>query len=72
MHGLLTHITSTLYDQTHDNLLLTACKGLLTEYLPMCEGVCLNGSLADTSMRDYMEQMNVNFFGAVAMTKGKP
>ena len=39
----------------------------------MCAaGVCLNGSLADTSMHDYMEQMNVNFFGAVAMTKGKP
>ena len=56
------------FDQT---VIMVACKGLLTEILPVCaEGVCLNGSLADTSMHDYMEQMNVNFFGAVAMPKG--
>jgi len=34
-------------------------------------GVCLNGSLKDTSLSDFAEQMNVNFFGAVAMTKGE-
>lgn len=34
-------------------------------------GVCLNGSLKDTSLSDFTEQMNVNFFGAVAMTKGE-
>lgn len=33
-------------------------------------GVCLNGSLKDTSLSDFVEQMNVNFFGTVAMTKG--
>ena len=33
-------------------------------------GVCLNGSVADTSVSDFIEQMNVNFLGAVAVTKG--
>ena len=33
-------------------------------------GVCLNGSLKDTSLSDFVEQMSVNFFGTVAMTKG--
>jgi NAD(P)-dependent dehydrogenase (short-subunit alcohol dehydrogenase family) len=33
-------------------------------------GVCLNGSVKDTSLADYIDQMNANFLGAVAMTKG--
>lgn len=37
----------------------------------MLAGVCLNGSLADTSIADFVEQMNVNFLGAVAVTKGE-
>jgi len=32
-------------------------------------GVCLTGSLKDTSMEDMSNQINVNFMGAVAMTK---
>ncbi|BDA42370.1 probable oxidoreductase EphD [Coccomyxa sp. Obi] len=35
-----------------------------------CAGVCLNGTLESTSIADFVDQMNVNFLGAVIMTKG--
>jgi len=33
--------------------------------------VCLNGTLENTAISDFVEQMNVNFLGAVTVTKGK-
>ena len=35
-------------------------------------GVCMTGALADTAVSDFVDQMNVNFLGAVTMTKGEP
>lgn len=35
-----------------------------------CAGVCLNGNLESTPVSDFVDQMNVNFLGAVIMTKG--
>lgn len=50
-----------------------------TDVQPFCHnevpfglaGVCLNGTLESTSVSDFVEQMNVNFIGAVTMTKGR-
>lgn len=43
---------------------------LTSEGLPRA-GVCLNGTLESTPVADFVDQMNVNFLGAVIMTKGK-
>ena len=32
----------------------------------------MTGALADTTVADFVDQMNVNFMGAVTMTKGEP
>ena len=42
---------------------------LQSECLPIT-GVCLNGTLESTPVADFVDQMNVNFLGAVIMTKG--
>ncbi|CAL5219949.1 g1881 [Coccomyxa viridis] len=66
--GISTDITKG--DAVDDLVAQVTDKCESVDILINCAGVCLNGSLKDTSFSDFQEQMNVNFFGAVAMTKG--